>query len=287
MTEFIAPVFTEFIWLLAGGLAGVLLALYLGVQAAQERPTAPVSWGLPLGLVVLAVVASGVAGLLNPDLWTGTMAALLMRWTGCLVALPFAGTWLLGLGLLAVRGAPRNVPVAGAVLLIAALVAVATTLEGTIGGNPVFGYVRAAIYLGLGVVSAVTALGTGSASGRGRAALMGSLVLPLLVALVESAERALVATLAMRHSSGLANPALRTEGLQRMLALVDGERPYGIAAACLACLVPLVVYGAHQRRVREPRVLLGLTVLVLVPLALWVGLPDFDTMVAAIEAKPR
>lgn len=284
MSEFVAPVFTEFIWMLAGGLLGALLALYLLFQTSRNERLPPLAWSLPLLLLELSFVAGGLGGLANADLWTGTMAALQMRFLGCFVVLPFAGTWLLGLAFLAARESPRDVRTAAAVLVLVLLCAIATVVEGFVGGNPLFGWVRGGFYVGIGSLVAVAALGTGRERGAGWAAQIAALAFPFVVVAIEAGEWALVRVMAMRHAARVEDATARVAALPRMIGRVSEEAPYGLAAVGLAVVVPLVVAGVHQLRGGERAELLGLVGLLAVPAVYALGLPGLDAMAAAIEA---
>lgn len=280
--EIVQPVFTELIWLLIGGFAGLLASVVGTFLASRDDRRALALLVAGPAMITLSTVVGGWAGLHNPEVSTGVAAALLLRMVAVVVLLPVVST--LGLGLSVVAWGQGTRPSRWHVLpvLLVAGAMVATVVEGSVGGNPVLGGVRAVVYATVGL-SALLATG----SRRLDLALGAALGWGLVVGIVEGASRALVSFMALTATVRMLGPDKRREGLDAMLSSVASEVPYGIAAVVVGGVLAVVVSisAARGERLRAMHV-----VCPMVWAVAWagysLGLPDHTALVNAALAGP-
>lgn len=273
---------TEALWIVGGVVAGLIATLACIVLLAQGRRLPGLVTGAGAGLVGLATVFGGVAGLWNPDRYTGTLAASVIHLLGAFGTLPLAGLTLLAMAALGAKS-PRDPRLAVLLAALALAAAGATYAEGVAGGNQVFGAVRAAVIGGTGLLTSVSAL---SVDDR-RPVAVASVTWALVVAAVEGAERGLVTAFALANTVRLVPYEKRPEAIERMLEHVAPELPWAWLALGLAGLAAVIGVGVGLRspdgRLAHASGLLWLLVL---PASLLFGLPSQDDLNAAAAAGP-
>lgn len=277
MYESIQPVFTELIWVLAGGALG-----FLGLFAGLFRHArAQLAWRwIPVGpaLLVISVGLAAVAGLWNPDRGTGVVAAALIRPVGLLGLLPMTSLGLLTLsGLAWARGekSVRNLAIGASMW---ALVAVLIGAQVRFAVAPLVPLVTLGVWCGFGVLAS-PALAAG-----GRSATAASLLLCLWGGLAEGAARSLVPFFAFVRSTAMPEVPLRGEAVRRMFELVAGGEPSSAAVLVGLGMLPAAVALATPWTERKAVDLLPLSLVLLVPLAAWWGVPDEQAVIAASTA---
>lgn len=282
MTELVAPVFTELIWILGAGLLGLLSGLFALVRAGSSKPLAPLLHGLAPGLIVLGVVLGGLAGMANPDVVTGLVAACMLRLLGALVLWPLVGGLALGFSVIAWAQGEidrTRMAVLGALALAPAALSL---VGGLLVDDPVLASVRAVLVTTLGLV-AIPALGS-KAPGPALAAALGH---ALLVGMVEGASRAMVAFFALTTSISQLPSEKREAGIDAMLATVEAETLWIHLAVLLGMALPVANLGFLARaRTLERRHLMSGGLFVFAWLALAVGVPDRADLVAAALGAP-
>ncbi|MFT4621620.1 MAG: hypothetical protein ACI8PZ_000272 [Myxococcota bacterium] len=233
---------------LVPGLVVVLLCTGLGaivgsasaILLIQQRRVPPVVTAIAGVAPALAPTLVALMFIGGDDPLAGALAAAGAAFVGGIATM---GVVVITGVLLAVAGArplPRRWPMFGVGLAGALVVAGLAAGAGYAVDNAVFGNVRALAYAVTGVILAAGMLGGGDGEGAGAEVCGGaSLLLPLLVAAGESAERGLVHLILLQRLPEVPAPQ-RVELVQRFLDAFSPELAWGTGALVVASLVAVV-----------------------------------------------
>lgn len=279
----IEAVFTELVWVLGGGAIGLVAAVATLVLMLGRRPVPPVLGGAGVGVVAVAALCGGYGGLWNPDLYTGALAAGMIHLVAGLAVLPLAGLMLVGTAAIGLRDRPRHSGLPMVVGLLVICTVVGALVEGSLGGNMRFGVVRAVLLGGFGLL---TVCSTFSAADDAQdAVVVAGVSFALVTAVLESAERGMASSMALFQTVRLVEPGLRSEAIEKMLALVAPGAPGAWIAVGSATLVGLCTLGWTLRsRGFQGGTAAALLWLAIAPAVLLLGIPGIEAMKAAALA---
>ena len=178
--------------LLAGG-AGLVVALVSGILLVSRWRVPSVITAMGVGIPAVAPPLFGLYWLSSHEPETAAMAVAATTFLGVLVVLPIALIQGVLLAWAGARRAPRRFVDAGGLAAAACGAAVLTAMGGAVVGNDMFGNIRAVAYMVVALPLVAAALaGGGEDEVGGELAAGASLILALVVATGEAAERGMV-----------------------------------------------------------------------------------------------
>ncbi len=200
--------------LLAGG-AGLVAALVTGILLLARWRVPSLLTAMSVGIPAVAPPLFALYWLSSHDPQAAAMAVAATTFLGVLVVMPIAFIQGLLLAWAGARSSPRRFMVAGAVALAACVAAALTAMGGAAVGNDMFGNIRAVAYLVVALPLVVAALGGGGEGEVGAEVAAGaSLVLALVIATGEAAERGMVQLIMLQRM-----PEVAADKREEMAAL--------------------------------------------------------------------